>query len=211
MEKQLYEEMYRIEDSYWWFRGKRKIISAMLNKYAGENGKRILDVGCGTGANLEQFSRYGDLFGVDISMDALQFCKSRRKESISAGECGKLPFKKGAFDIVLAIDLIEHIDDEEGFLKEINRVLSDEGVFVFTTSAFSFLWSQHDVAAHHKRRYRRGKLGRLLEGSNFKVERLSYTNFFIFPVVILFRGMQLLTGGSKEVKTDFFKVPKIID
>jgi SAM-dependent methyltransferase len=119
MQQHTYAILRRVEGTHWWFVGRRKIIEGFLaqicSSISGE--PRILDVGCGTGANLEMLSRFGDAEGIDVSHDALNFCRERGLQNVKWGEAARLPFESETFDLVTAFDVVEHLDDDVGGLK----------------------------------------------------------------------------------------------
>ena len=169
MEQHYYAEYRAVEDRHWWFLGRRAILLGLLDRHVpvGDPAKRVLDVGCGTGAMLQQLDRYGTVDGVDADEDAVRFCKGRGLDSVRLLENGSLPFDSGTFDLVTALDVIEHIDDDSAMLAEIHRVLRPGGTFLVTVPAFQSLWGPQDEISHHSaatgparlRRACRGGLG----------------------------------------------------
>jgi len=209
MELEEYEKMYHFEEKYWWWVGKRKIVKCMLNKLKLDSS-RILDIGCGTGANLEYLGDYGSVVGLDYAREALDFCRLRKHRNLVRGDAERLPFKEGAFDLITALDLLEHIDDSkaaEGFSK----ALKPGGHLILTVPAFRFLWSKHDEALHHKRRYSKSQLKQVLESTGFVVEKIGYWNFFLFLPVASVRLIKKNILKSKKVKTDVEELPSIIN
>src|SRR5436190_4900557 len=128
MQQHTYAILDRVEDKHWWFVGRRRILEFFLHDIAEKlrtphSALRILDVGCGTGANLELLSQFGDAEGVDVSSEALAFCRARGLESVSEGEAEKLPYDNSSFDLVTGLDVVEHLDDDLAGLREMGRVL----------------------------------------------------------------------------------------
>jgi SAM-dependent methyltransferase len=153
MEHWRYRELYELEDRHWWFRGRRTIIWALLRRAGVAPSPRILDAGCGTGRNLVEFARLGEAEGVDFSEDAVAFCQRRGVQGVRRARLEELPFADRAFDLILATDVIEHLDDDREALAELRRVAATGARLVVTVPAYSWLWSQHDVSHHHRRRY----------------------------------------------------------
>ena len=114
---------------------------------------RILDVGCGTGANLEMLSEFGEAEGVDVSAEALDFCRARGLENVKQGEAEHLPYEDESFDLVTGLDVVEHLDDDLAGLKEMRRVLRPDGRALLFVPAFMFLWGVQDDISNHRRRY----------------------------------------------------------
>jgi SAM-dependent methyltransferase len=200
MQQHTYAILRRVEGTHWWFVGRRKIIEGFLAQIcSGITGKpRILDVGCGTGANLEMLSRFGEAEGIDVSYDALNFCRERGLQNVKWGEAARLPFESETFDLVTAFDVVEHLDDDVGGLKEMHRVLRRGGRALLFVPAFMFLWGVQDDVSHHRRRYTLADLKRAVEAAGFKVERSSYANITFFAPILLGRLLMKLIGLKPE-------------
>jgi SAM-dependent methyltransferase len=198
MQQHTYSIMYEVEGKHWWFVGRRRIIESFVAKickeFGGERPPRILDVGCGTGANLELLGKYGEAEGVDVSEDALAFCRARGLPNVRHGEAEKLPFDDAAFDLVTGLDVVEHLDDDVAGLREMRRVLKPGGRALLFVPAFMFLWGVQDDVSHHRRRYTIPELRRALESAGFRVERATYANISFFAPILLGRVLMKLTG-----------------
>ena len=189
MKHEEYERMYRFEDTYWWFVARRHlIVSLMETHYARDGKQRILDIGCGTGAMLDNLKPFGEVVGADFSPEALQFCVTRGVESpLARADVRRLPFADGSFDVVTAMDIIEHIDDDKAASREIFRVLKPGGRLFVTVPAFAALWSEHDEALHHFRRYTVPHLKDLFQRAGLTVDKISYTVTALFPPILVYR------------------------
>ncbi len=197
MEQHTYSIMYEVEGKHWWFIGRRKIISEFVERACREIGKlrpRILDVGCGTGANLQMLSRFGVAEGVDVSPAALDFCRARGLSKVRQGAAEELPYEDAAFDLVTGLDVVEHLDDDIAGLKEMHRVLRPDGRAVLFVPAFMFLWGVQDDISHHRRRYTLPELKRRLTEAGLTVERASYANLTFFAPILIGRGLMRLFG-----------------
>ncbi len=205
MEQHYYAEYRAVEDRHWWFLGRRAILLGLLDRHVpvGDPAKRVLDVGCGTGAMLQQLDRYGTVDGVDADEDAVRFCQGRGIESVRLLENGSLPFDSGTFDLVTALDVIEHIDDDSAMLAEIHRVLRPGGTFLVTVPAFQSLWGPQDEISHHKRRYRAGQVETRMQGAGLELLRLSYFNTLLFPPIAAVRILRRGRRDAQELKSDF--------
>ena len=197
MQEHTYPIMYRIEETHWWFAGRRRIISGFVEDICSTLEKRpphILDVGCGTGANLELLARYGEAEGVDVSPEALAFCRERGLQNVRQGEAEHLPYADASFDLVTGLDVVEHLDDDVAGLREIRRVLRPGGRALLFVPAFMFLWGVQDDISHHRRRYTLKELTETVSAAGLEVERATYANITFFFPVLFGRLLMRLTG-----------------
>ncbi len=203
-----YDAMYRFEDSYWWYVARRALaIELLRNEIDGHDAIRILDVGCGTGANMSAFSRLALTIGIDTSMDAVHFCKKRGIETVAVSPVEDLPFAPGAFDIVTVLDVLEHTEDDLKCLREIHRVSRTAGLILITVPAYGFLWSEHDEALRHRRRYTAHELRNKLVITGFEVVRTSYFISTMFFPILAFRIWQGLRKNSTQPRTSHHILP----
>jgi len=188
-----------MESRHWWFVARRKIIAKILNSCLPPQPRSILEIGCGTGGNLELLSCYGTLFGMEMDEAALALAKSKEICPVEQGALpGGIPFSQ-QFDLICLFDVLEHISEDLAALQSIHSRLSPNGTVLLTVPAYAFLWSDHDVQLHHKRRYTRQELATLFEKAGFTVRYTTYFNTFLFPVIALVRGVNKLlkcSGGT---------------
>lgn len=197
MQQHTYSIMYEVEGRHWWFAGRRRIIESFLKdicKTLPSKSPHILDVGCGTGANLELLSQFGDAEGVDVSAEALAFCRERGLTKVRQGEAEHLPYDDASFDLVTGLDVVEHLDDDVAGLKEMRRVLRPGGRILLFVPAFMFLWGVQDDISHHRRRYTRPGLEQIIRAAGFEIERITYANITFFMPILLGRVLMRLTG-----------------
>jgi SAM-dependent methyltransferase len=202
MQQHTYAIMDRVEDSHWWFVGRRAILESFLRGIVEKLGKpagelRILDVGCGTGANLEMLSQFGGAEGVDVSDDALEFCR-RKGLTVHKGLAETLPYLDDTFDITTALDVVEHLDDDLAGLKEMYRVTKTGGRSLIFVPAFMWLWGVQDDISNHRIRYTKRQIVERLEQAGFAVERATYANFTFFAPILGGRTLMKLTGIKPE-------------
>lgn len=202
-----FKNMYLLEESNWWYVGKRIIVFELMKLFLKLNNYNILNVGCGTGFLSKQLERFGEVYSFDCSQEAVDFSKKRGVLNVERAFADNLPVEDSSSDVVFALDLIEHIDDDKGAIVEFHKKLKRDGFLVITVPAFGFLWSKHDEALSHKRRYTKIELRELLVSAGFSVKKLSYTNFFIFFPVLLHRILgrlisKLLLVKSNKIKSD---------
>lgn len=198
MQQHTYAIMDEVEGSHWWFVGRRAILESFLERICSRlqtpnSGIRILDVGCGTGANIEMLSQYGEAEGVDVSDDALEFCR-RKGLKVEKGLAERLPYKDGAFDLTTALDVIEHLDDDVAGLKEMHRVTRSGGYSLFFVPAFMWLWGVQDDISHHRIRYTRRQIVERIEKAGYAVERAAYANWTFFAPILVGRMIMKITG-----------------
>jgi SAM-dependent methyltransferase len=170
-----YRVMFEIEDRYWWYRGIRMLLTHWLERYAPQNRSRsmILDIGCGTGANLALMRPYGAAIGIDISEQALAFCRARGipMNRLFLASAADLPFLNSQFDLAISFDVICNLADDVQAFSEVARVLKPGARFLVQMPAYQWLWSMHDVAVRHQRRYDAPAIRKKLKAVGFEVER----------------------------------------
>jgi SAM-dependent methyltransferase len=202
MQQHTYAIMDRVEDSHWWFVGRRAILESFLNEIHSSLAPRssplkILDVGCGTGANIEMLSKYGEAEGVDVSDDALEFCRKKGLK-VQKGLAEDLPYEDETFDLTTALDVIEHLDDDVAGLREMHRVTKRGGYSLFFVPAFMWLWGVQDDISNHRIRYTRRQIVERIEKAGYTVERATYANFTFFAPILGGRLFMKLTGIKPE-------------
>lgn len=203
-----YGTMYNLEDFYWWFVGRRKLVEEILGKEAEEHGAlRILDVGCGTGANLAAFRRYGSAIGIDFSQEALALCGRREVDAVCMAQVEKLPFPDHIFDVITALDLLEHTDDDLVALREMQRVCKPGGLLIIIVPAYGFLWSEHDEALKHRRRYTAHELRNKISVTGFDLRRSTYFITALFWPILAWRIYQGLFQNNSVPRTSMHILP----
>jgi ubiquinone/menaquinone biosynthesis C-methylase UbiE len=209
MNSEEYERMYRLEDSYWWFVGRHNLVLTFLDSlYPNRSDLTILDIGCGTGAMSEKLARYGKVVSADFSPLALQFSRRRKLTRLCTADAMRLPFQDSAFDVIVALDILEHLPDDQAALCEFQRVLKPGGRVVASVPAYQSLWSAHDVALMHFRRYTAGLVRERFTKGRLQVEKLSYAMTLLFPVVWAFRqASNLFKKKGAEPKASLVHVP----
>lgn len=208
MREDFYEEYFRIEDRHWWFVGRRRIVMGMLEAHltptnAGRT-RRILDFGCGTGTMLKHLRHFGEAQGVDADVRAVAFCHARGEDRVQlVTATGALPFVDNSFDLITALDVLEHIEDDRTALREIARVLRPRGTFLATVPANRWMWGAQDEISHHCRRYRSRELRRRLQEADLDLAYMSYFNTILLPPIAAVRLSRRLRPPPEEVRSDF--------
>ena len=193
MQEGYYPLVRAAEERHWWFRGRRAVLQALLDRAGVAPPRRVLDAGCGTGRNLEDLRRLGEARGVDPSEDAVRFCRERGLEGVEQAGVEALPFADGTFDLVLAADVLEHTDDDGVALRELHRVAAPGALLVATVPAYAWLWSRSDEALEHRRRYTRARLAAAGEAAGWEPRLATYFNSLLLPPIALVRKLR---GGS---------------
>lgn len=196
MDEKLLDKFNEIERIHWWWEGRRQLIKFLLK---GKRPLKILDIGCGTGETLsylKQMFPKAKLYGVDSSTSAIKYSKQRGHKNISKSLAEKLPFRDNTFDVVLFLDVLEHITADQKVINEAKRVLKKKGSIIITSPALGFIWSAHDTEQGHKRRYTRTAIRTLANVAGLRTSFISYFNFFLSPPIIAIR----LLSNIKSMK-----------
>lgn len=199
MKKEMYQHIQSVEKTHWWYVARRKIIfDWILQVLVNYSAPRILDIGCGTGFNIEYLQTHGykRVTGLDFSLEALSFCRSRHLSNLSCGDGTRPPFSGESFDVIMALDLIEHLADDVQALQELARLLKPNGSLVIFTPAFNFLWGLQDEVSYHYRRYTAGELRQKVAEVGLKINKLTYANTFLFPLIWSGRTVLRLSGNN---------------
>jgi SAM-dependent methyltransferase len=187
LEEHAYREQFRLEDAHWWFVGRRAVLWSLLSRAGLPEHVRILDAGCGTGRNLREFAVLGAAQGVDPSAEAIEYARCRGVHGITEAGLEQLPFADASFDLILATDVLEHVEREADALGELRRVAAPGGRLLITAPAYRWLWSQHDDVHHHFRRYTMRSLRRTVRASGWEPIVRSYFNTLLLPPIALVR------------------------
>jgi SAM-dependent methyltransferase len=183
-----------VEDWHFWYQVRRSLLQALLDGQRLPANARLLDVGCGTGGNSLALAPFGRVVGVDRASNALCLGRERPYASRVCADALHLPFRPASFDAVVALDLLEHLDDDLAGIVELGRVLRPGGLLVAFVPALDILWSYNDDFSHHRRRYTRGQFRARLEAAGLSVQRLTYFNTVLFLPIL---GIRLLAGAAK--------------
>jgi len=200
VEEVTYDLMAELQDKYWWFVARRKIIKKLISTMNLPKNAKILEVGCGAGGNLLMLSQFGDVFATDFNQKAVDY--SRALNIAKEVEQGKLPedvaFPSEKFDLIVAFDVIEHIEEEQETLTVLRNQLKEGGRLFLTVPAYQFLWSKYDEMVHHKRRYTKTSLLEVLNNTKFKTTYISYFNFFLSPLVAFTKILQKILPQNRD-------------
>ena len=201
MEERLIAQMREVEERHWWFAGRREVLLSLVRREL-QPGAQLLDVGCGTGFFLEGAAAYLDVAGLDPSAQAVAFCASRGLAGVRLGGVADLGRLEARFDAVTFFDVIEHLQDDVGALRLAHGALHPGGKVFVSVPAYQWLWSHHDDAHGHQRRYTASLLRALLEEAGFQQVRTGFFNARLFPLALAVRGWQKLTGRGLEAELE---------
>jgi SAM-dependent methyltransferase len=189
-----YDVESEVENFHWWFVVRRKLLKSILSSISVQKNTITLDIGCGTGSNLRELLSEGfNAIGLDQSIYALTLVKEKGDYSLMAGDLNRLPLKPKSVGLIIAMDILEHLDHDNIGITESYRVLCNGGIFIVTVPAFKFLWGIQDIVTGHKRRYSKGEIMNKLKAEGFDILKSSYFNFFLFfPILIARHIIQIL-------------------
>lgn len=202
MRQDLYADLYRKEQHHWWHQSKRAIVLGLMLEHTRNENLKLLDVGCGTGGAMEAFSSYAQVYGLDSSKQAVQFCRNRGLTNVRHESIENTSYKPSQFDVVTLLDVLEHTD-EERVIPVIYRLVKPGGVLVVTVPAYGWLYSRWDRILGHKRRYTCSELTRSLEASHFSIVRTTYLYAFLLLPVMVIRAIKSLIYTDTSYPSDF--------
>jgi len=196
MERVVYQQMAELDDRHWWYRARRKILADLIRRDAQlPPDARILEIGCGTGHNLAMLAGFGHVDGLELDDEARELSEKRLGRKIMRSPLPELSeVADKSYDLIGAFDVIEHIDDDQAALAAIATKLKPGAKFVMTVPAHPWMWTAHDVANHHKRRYSKRALRALIDGSPMRLDRIGYFNSLLFPIAVVERTISKLRG-----------------
>lgn len=198
MEQREFEAMLALDERHWWYRGRRRMLAALLQGFSP--GRRVLDAGCGSGRTLDELARFGSVKGVELNPLGLAAAR-RRGHRVEQAAVETLPFGEDSFDLVTCLDVIEHTDDDAVALRELRRVTRPGGHLVLSVPAHPRLWSRHDEVNGHRRRYSRRTLRAAAEAAGWQVERVTGFNVvYLAPAALLRIGRRDREAGDSELE-----------
>jgi SAM-dependent methyltransferase len=190
MDERLMRTMLEHDEHHWWYRGRRKVLRAELDRLPLPAGAQILDAGCGSGRTLQELAPFGAVRGLELDPSAAAVARARGEGEVLEGRLEQLPWESETFDLITCLDVIEHTPDDRVTLRELRRVTRPGGYLLLTVPAYQALWSQHDEANHHFRRYNRRMLIAAARESGWTVERMTSFNSLLFAPAAAVRLFQ---------------------
>jgi SAM-dependent methyltransferase len=207
MELEYELQTHRAEDRHWWYQGRRRVLERAIERLGLPEHARILDAGCGSGRNMVELARLGAVTGVELSGTSVELARERGVGEVLEGSVMDMPFDDATFDLTVSLDVIEHLEDDVGALRELRRVTRLGGALLVTVPAYQWLWSGHDEINHHHRRYNRRTLLAAAENAGWHLESSTHFNSLLLPVAILLRALERFKPSTTKSSLDLWIPP----
>lgn len=203
MESHVYDQFNQLEGSHWWFSARRAYLKTIIKRlfpdFKTKDKLEFCEIGCGTGGNIALLSEFAVVDAIEMNDEAREFVKNKKLGGLRHLDSGHLPDNinlEHKYDAVFALDVIEHVEDDANAIKALDRLIAPDGYLVTTVPAYQWLWSSHDIANHHKRRYTLGQYTKLLKKAGFKIKYKSYFNTLLFPLAVIDRLVSRKPGSA---------------
>ena len=191
-----------VDEHHWWYRGRRRVIRAELDRLPLPAAARVLDAGCGSGRTMQELVDYGEVSGIELNTDAAALARNRALGDVRVGRLEELPWEDQTFDLITCLDVIEHVPDDTAALSELHRVCRTGGWLLVTVPAYQALWSRHDEANHHYRRYSRAALRAAAASAGWQLQRMSSFNSLLLAPAAAVRLAQRRLGTHNGYTND---------
>ena len=199
MERLVYQTMADLDQRHWWYRARRPVLAALIRRLARPpRNARILEIGCGTGHNLAMLEEFGHVEALELDEEVRFVAEKRLGRQVMSSPLPELAgVPKHHYDLIGAFDVIEHIEDDRAALTSIASRLKAGAKLIMTVPAHPWMWSAHDTVNHHKRRYSRQALKRLIATSPLRLDAIGYFNSLLFPLAVVERLSSKLRGRDE--------------
>jgi len=195
MQTDEFQVLLAADERHWWYRGRRRVIRAQLERLALPAGGAVLDAGCGSGRTMDELRRYGTVSGFDLNEKGVEAARARGHRDVQVARLEEIPHADASFDLITCLDVIEHTPDDVRSLRALRRVARPEARLLVTVPAYQFLWSSHDVANQHHRRYRKRGLLEAARAAGWEPVTWSYFNSILLAPAAAVRLVQRLRRG----------------
>jgi SAM-dependent methyltransferase len=207
MEREYELQTHRAEDRHWWYQGRRNVLERTIASLGLPADATILDAGCGSGRNMVDLARHGTVTGVELSDTSAKLARERNVGVVVEGSVMDMPFADDSFELTVSLDVIEHLEDDVGALRELRRVTKPGGVLLVTVPAYQWLWSGHDEINHHHRRYNRRTLLAAAQSAGWQPQRSAHFNSLLLPVAIVLRALERFNPTTTKSSLDLWVPP----
>jgi SAM-dependent methyltransferase len=207
MELEYELQTHRAEDRHWWYQGRRRVLERAIARLGLPAHARILDAGCGSGRNMVDLAEHGAVCGIELSDTSVELARERAAGEVISGSVMDMPFDEDSFDLSVSLDVIEHLEDDVGALRELRRVTKPGGALLVTVPAYQWLWSGHDEINHHHRRYNRRTLLAAAKSAGWELESSAHFNSLLLPIAILLRGLERFKPSTTKSSLDLWVPP----
>jgi SAM-dependent methyltransferase len=201
LEKEAFDIIFSLEQHHWWFIARRCIILRLMQKFL-QNNMTVAELGVGCGSNIQEFSKYYNIIGIDSSEDSIKYCglKGIKIKKAILPSTGELPHNH--FDCILLLDVLEHIENDQLAIENISKLLKEDGFLFVTVPAYQWLFNNYDKFSCHFRRYTAKQLHHILINSGFRKIIISYYNFFLFPFAVILRLCKKFLNQTDKKELD---------
>lgn len=207
MEREYELQTHRAEDRHWWYQGRRHVLERAIARLNLPAGTSILDAGCGSGRNMVDLARHGTVTGIELSDTSVELARERDAGEVVEGSILDTPFDDASFDLTVSLDVIEHLEDDVGALRELRRVTKPGGALLVTVPAYQWLWSGHDEINHHHRRYNGRTLRAAAERAGWHEQSSVHFNSLLLPIAILLRALERFKPSTTKSSLDLWVPP----
>jgi SAM-dependent methyltransferase len=207
MELEYELQTHRAEDRHWWYQGRRHVLERVIAPLGLPAHARILDAGCGSGRNMVDLAHHGTVTGVELSSASVALARERNAGEVLEGSVMDMPFDEATFDLAVSLDVIEHLEDDIGALRELRRVTKPSGTLLVTVPAYQWLWSGHDEINHHHRRYNRRSLLAAAQSAGWQPQSSTHFNSLLLPAAILLRALERFKPSATKSSLDLWVPP----